>query len=698
MAAEAGTPAIATPTMFTNTVNPQEIWVRLEDGDTQCFKIGSFMIEAVPGPVVIQPDPFNMCDDLGVPNDGFTTFDLTTQDDLITGGAAGVGVQYFETLADAEANTNAINPATAYENTSNPQVLFVRVTDGNSLCADTTVTLTLRVLPNPEPEQPDPIALCDIDGDGEEVFDLTIRAAQILDGASYGLGYYETEAAAIIGDPVDAIADPTMYTNTSNPQIIYIRVTNPDSPEGCFEIVELLISVNALPIDTTPIEDYIICELPFDGLAIFDLTTKTEEILLGQDMVNNEVSFYEDPADALAGINPIVDPVNYQNVTNPQMIYVGIRNNATGCYIGGTQFFNIEVREGATATTPAEPYTLCDTEGDNDGFTSFDLTLQELLDEILGGQDPIAYALTFHETLENAIDNTNPLGASYTNIINPQIIYARVENVATGCFEIVEVILKVEQLPVVTLPETYRLCVDANGLPIEESEGEPSPPVIETGLDPSLYTFVWTVDGVEIAGETGASIEALQGGVYEVTITQLDSGCSTTVSTTVTVSQAPVTYGFTLVNGAFADNHTVAISAEGLGEYIYSIDDGPFQESNEFTNVAPGTHTITIKDANGCGEVMFDIGVVDYPDYFTPNGDSYHDSWNIIGIADFDPTANIYIFDRYGKLLKQISPIGAGWDGTYNGNPLPSSDYWFRVEYTEEDVQKEIKGHFALKR
>ena len=98
------------------------------------------------------------------------------------------------------------------------------------------------------------------------------------------------------------------------------------------------------------------------------------------------------------------------------------------------------------------------------------------------------------------------------------------------------------------------------------------------------------------------------------------------------------------------------------------------------------------------GQVSFDIGVVDYPNYFTPNNDGYHDTWNIIGIAEFDASANIYIFDRYGKLLKQISPLTPGWDGTYNGTALPSSDYWFRVEYTEQGIQKEIRGHFTLKR
>jgi gliding motility-associated-like protein len=42
--------------------------------------------------------------------------------------------------------------------------------------------------------------------------------------------------------------------------------------------------------------------------------------------------------------------------------------------------------------------------------------------------------------------------------------------------------------------------------------------------------------------------------------------------------------------------------------------------------------------------------------------------------------------------------MSPGWDGTYNGNPLPSSDYWFRIEYTENNIKKQFSGHFTLKR
>ena len=91
--------------------------------------------------------------------------------------------------------------------------------------------------------------------------------------------------------------------------------------------------------------------------------------------------------------------------------------------------------------------------------------------------------------------------------------------------------------------------------------------------------------------------------------------------------------------------------------------------------------------------------VFDYPLFFTPNGDGYNDFWNI-DIFSGQPTSKIYIFDRYGKLLKEIRPSGSGWNGTYNGKIMPTSDYWFLVEYSDfiSGAPKMLRGHFTLKR
>ena len=88
--------------------------------------------------------------------------------------------------------------------------------------------------------------------------------------------------------------------------------------------------------------------------------------------------------------------------------------------------------------------------------------------------------------------------------------------------------------------------------------------------------------------------------------------------------------------------------------------------------------------------------MIGYKKFFTPNGDGIHDNWKILGIReDFQPNSRVYIFDRYGKLLKELDPITQGWDGTYLGRPMPQTDYWFRV-FLEDG--REFNGHFSLVR
>jgi gliding motility-associated-like protein len=63
--------------------------------------------------------------------------------------------------------------------------------------------------------------------------------------------------------------------------------------------------------------------------------------------------------------------------------------------------------------------------------------------------------------------------------------------------------------------------------------------------------------------------------------------------------------------------------------------------------------------------------------------------------ATYNANTMIRIFDRMGKLVKEISPLGSGWDGTFNGAPLPADDYWYVIFFED---QRLVKGHFSLKR
>jgi len=170
-----------------------------------------------------------------------------------------------------------------------------------------------------------------------------------------------------------------------------------------------------------------------------------------------------------------------------------------------------------------------------------------------------------------------------------------------------------------------------------------------------------------------------------------------TINVTVNPSNSILSLNWT-VTEAFAKNQIITVTDPVGANYMYQLDYGTFQTSNVFENVSSGIHSITVKHINGCSELTDNnVLVIGYPKFFTPNGDSFNDTWNIVGFED-QLKIRIYIFDRYGKLLKDISASGSGWDGNYTGNPMPASDYWFTVEYSEQGVIKEFKSHFSLKR
>ena len=149
------------------------------------------------------------------------------------------------------------------------------------------------------------------------------------------------------------------------------------------------------------------------------------------------------------------------------------------------------------------------------------------------------------------------------------------------------------------------------------------------------------------------------------------------------------------------DQNNIEFFVEGDGDYEYAINGGEFQDDSIFLNVPPGLNTVVINDKNGCGITEpLEFLVVGYPKFFTPNGDGINDGWNIQGIETLTSPV-VFVFDRYGKLLKQLRATDR-WDGTFNGRQMPSTDYWFRFEYGEIEegllVAKTRKTHFSLKR
>ena len=136
----------------------------------------------------------------------------------------------------------------------------------------------------------------------------------------------------------------------------------------------------------------------------------------------------------------------------------------------------------------------------------------------------------------------------------------------------------------------------------------------------------------------------------------------------------------------------------GVGDYEFALDNpfGPFQDDPYFENILPGIYKVYIQDKNSCGIAEIETSILGHMKFFSPNGDGINDFWKILGVSEnFQPNSRVYVYDRNGKLLVDLDPLGVGWDGTYNGFQLPQDDYWFRVFF---DNGKERIGHFSLLR
>ncbi|PQJ31292.1 CUB domain-containing protein [Nonlabens arenilitoris] len=676
--AEAGINPIPNPSTYSNTANPQTVYVRVEDNAFNCASVEEFDLIIA---TISAGTPMDMiaCD---VDNDGFFDFDLSTQDaDLAGTNAAGsVTVTYHLSQTDADAGMNPIGPI--YTNTTTPETIYGRVelnTDSN--CADTA---SFNLILNPSPVAPiiTDFESCSTIDPNTTVFALSDKDTEIMNGqANILVSYYSSQADADIG--VNEL--PTNgYTNTSNPQTIYVRLidalTNCVNTDTTFELV-----VNDLPVVTAPALYDLCDDNTIDGFTAFDLATRDSEITGGN--TSYTVYYYATQLDADNRMNELTG--SYTNTVNPQTVFVVVEDNVTGCENYTT--LNLEVIDAPQAAT-APDLILCDDNNTGDLTENFNLTDNETA--VLNGQTGIT--LTYHNSQADADAGSNAIGnpTSFDNSSSLQTVYVRVEN-TTGCFNTTSFDIVVNEVPVPQMFDLYYLCLDGNGNVLNTDN---SPPTLDTTLSATGLSFSWSLDGNVLPAETGATLTATMVGMYTVTATDTTTGCNSSQTTEVRQLGPPDSFGAEVTSRYFDEVHRIEAFAQGPAtQYIFSVDDGPWQYNGFFEDVTPGLHVVYIQDLDGCNTVEIPIDVIGYPRYFTPNNDGYHDTWNIIGINN-EPTTKIYIFDRYGKLLKQMNPSGIGWDGFYNGQPLPSSDYWFQVEYIENGSNKTFGGHFALKR
>ncbi|WP_264534661.1 choice-of-anchor L domain-containing protein [Flavobacterium sp. N1736] len=407
------------------------------------------------------------------------------------------------------------------------------------------------------------------------------------------------------------------------------------------------------------------CDDNTDGISVFDLT-KVNNIVKNNDSEILNKGFYESLVDAESKINPILTPEKYTNKSSGQIVFARLENKY-GCY----KIAQVTLQISNNVIPNQNPVATCDRDEIQDGFYQFNLDEQVTPQIILGL--PAGSIIQYYLNAADAVTGTNQALNVFKNTVAfTQTIYAKVVN-GPDCYAITPVTLVVNTFdPPNFEDETKYLCKGGQ---------------IDLAVDPGFASYVWNT------GSNANHIIVITASDYSVIVKDAND-CEKTKKFKVILSEPAVITGASIKDFS-ANENSVSLEYTGVGNYEFSLDGIIFQDQPLFTNVTPGIYNAIARDKNGCGlSNSYVVYVLDYPRFFTPNGDGYNDVWFIKNLDQL-PDYTLYIFDRYGKLLKQMNQNNSGWNGIFNGQQLPSDDYWFNLTFIDGKI---VKGHFSLKR
>lgn len=681
-------------TGITNSMNGYKYRVLLSKLGNSCGLTSTSTALTIYSLPTVKPVTIIQCDDN---LDAISTFNLTVKNSVISTNYTNETFTYYTSLTGANtANQTQLiaNPLAFTNTTPGSMPIWARVVNSNGCFR--VAQITLQVLATQIPNTfKRTFEVCDdfldLNGlnnvnnnkrDGVSSFNFSSVKTDIqslLPVGNYSITFYRNQADALA--ELNVITDISNYRNNGYPnsQVTWGRIDS-DIDNACYGLGPYVtLNVEKLPF-ANPVIIARQCDDDQDGIFTFNTSILHSTLLNGQ---TNVTVTYFDQAN-----KPLPSPFPATFTTGSQIIKAVVTNNsAIKCYDETTIQFTVDDFPEAVPV-PVALTTICDNELDpvlQDGNYAFDTSTFQ--STILGNQTGMI--VTYFDKNGNSLPSPlpNPFVTSTQNVT------VKIENpINPTCKASMVIPFIVHPLPKINLnlnsKDDELVCSNLPTFFVQLNAG------LTDGSSTTSYTYVWTKDGTSIGGNT-YTLDINAEGIYTVEVFNT-YGCSRIRTIIVTASDIAKIDSVEIND--LTDNNSVTINVSGLGDYEYSLDEsnGPFQKSNFFDNIPAGIHQIYIIDKNGCGVVSKTISVIGVPKYFTPNNDGYNDYWNVKGVSvDFNGKSIIYLFDRYGKLLKQIAPLSQGWDGTFNGNPLPGDDYWYTIKFEDG---REAKGHFSLKR
>ncbi|MBV2165929.1 MAG: T9SS type B sorting domain-containing protein [Kaistella sp.] len=230
-----------------------------------------------------------------------------------------------------------------------------------------------------------------------------------------------------------------------------------------------------------------------------------------------------------------------------------------------------------------------------------------------------------------------------------------------GCFVYVKLNLTLHPKPLLNLPVSAEFCA-GQSVSLDAGSG--------------FSSYEWSKDGSATIISSNQILNITTAGTYNLKVKN-SFGCENSASVTVTQSYPGTISGVQIVN----NNATVIMS--NSGDFLYSLNNAVWQNSNTFTNLSNGNHTAYVKTQGGCIIGMMNFTIFNVSNSFTPNADGINDTWKLDGMENY-PNSDIQVFDRNGKaVLSKVTNGSFEWDGKFDSRALPTGNYWYIIKVSD---------------
>ncbi|MEO0582723.1 MAG: T9SS type B sorting domain-containing protein [Bacteroidota bacterium] len=206
------------------------------------------------------------------------------------------------------------------------------------------------------------------------------------------------------------------------------------------------------------------------------------------------------------------------------------------------------------------------------------------------------------------------------------------------------------------------------------------------------YEYLWG------NGATSSNLSSLGPNIYEVLVTD-ENGCGDPMG--IEIEEPDPLEAIAFVQPASCidkPDGIIELFVTG-GRRGYTFFSNDLAVENPIEELLGGIYQIRVEDQTGCtwdstiNVPFLDVPCLEIPNAFTPNGDSKNDTWRIKNLSIY-PVPQIFIFNQWGMKIYESTSNTFEWDGTFNGEPLPSQTYYYVIRPRPD--RAEISGAVTI--